>query len=311
MPSFLRLGLSQLRDVFKDLMRYRGQHALAVMALSSGLMIAGGGLLAVETLDRWVGKMESLARITVFAAEGARLDEAWAKLRQDPRFLDVKLITSQDATRRFLSTSRDAGLMVQSLGGESIPENLELTLKPELARTKRAVDVGESLRGLPGVGDVVVDQERLQAFQNTARLVRGALGFLGLLLLLAAGFSTGNVIRMTIMAREEEITIMRLVGATEGYIRWPLVLEGAALGFAASTFAAVGLFGFWSLISRGFGGLPPLLVELARMGFFSWKSLLLLASIGTGTGALGSLWGFRATQSTQKMAAKLEESLTE
>lgn len=305
---FLRLLGLLFRDVGKDLLRHRGQHFLAVLTLASGLLLAGGGLLAVQGLDRWVSRMESLAKVTLFANEGSALEETESALKRDPRFVEVRRISSQEGTRRFMETTREAGLMLRSLG-EPIPETLELTLKPELLVARKAIEVGESLRNLPGVGDVVVDQERLEGLQRTARLLRSALSSLGILLLVAAGFSTGNVIRMSVMAREEEITIMRLVGATEGFIRTPLLVEGAVLGMAASLVAVLGLLGLWWPLSRGLGNLSPLLVELARMGFFSAGNVVGLSFIGMVTGALGALWGFWSTQrAMRKMAAMMQES---
>ena len=304
---FLRLLGLLGRDVGKDLVRHRGQHLLAVLTLALGLFLAGGGLLLVQGLNRWVSRMETLAKVTVFAQEGGALDEAQAKLQHDPRFVKVRRITSAEGTQRFLETSREAGLMLKSLG-EPIPETLELSLRPDLLAAHRAIEVGDSLRALPGVGDVVVDQERLAGLQKTARLLRSALAGLGILLLLAAGFSTGNVIRMSVLAREEEITIMRLVGATEGFIRTPLLVEGAALGFFASILAVLGLLGLYLPLDRGLGNLPPLLVELARMGFFSFANMAGLAGIGMATGALGALWGFWNTQrSLRQMEALMQE----
>ena len=307
---FLRLVGLLLKDVGKDLLRHRGQHFLAVLTLASGLLLSGGGLLAVQGLDRWVSRMETLAKVTVFAGPGATLDEAEGKLKLDPRFTDVKRISSQEGTRRFMETSREAGLILQSLG-EAIPETLELTLRPDLLVAHRAIEVGESLRALNGVGDVVVDQERLDALQRTARLLRSALSSLGLLLLVAAGFSTGNVIRMSVMAREEEITIMRLVGASESFIRTPLLVEGAALGMGASVVAILGLLCLWWPMRHGMGNLSPLLVELARMGFFSKLNILALVLIGMVTGALGAWWGFWSTQrAMRKLEAIMEEHAT-
>jgi cell division transport system permease protein len=303
---FFRLLGVLLRDVGKDLMRHRGQHALAVLTLASGLLLAGGGLLAVESLDRWVSRMEALAKVTIFATEGGRLDETEAMLRRDPRFLDVKRISSQEGTRRFLETTREAGLILESLGNEPIPETLELTLRKDLLVARKAVEVGESLRKLPSVGDVVVDQQRLESLQNTARLLRRALSSLGLLLLVAAGFSTGNVIRMSVLAREEEISIMRLVGATESFIRTPLLAEGAVLGACASLLATLTLYGLWWPLAKGWGGLSPLLVEMARLGFFSPRGIFVLGFLGTITGALGSLWGF---WTTQRALRKAEEAM--
>ena len=303
---FLRLLGLLFSDVGKDLVRHRGQHFLAVLTLALGLFLAGGGLLLVQGLNRWVSRMETLAKITVFAGEGS-LDDTEARLQRDPRFVKVRRVSSEEATKRFLESSREAGLMLKSLG-EPIPETLELSLRPDLLAAHRAMEVGESLRSLPGVGDVVVDQERLASLHKTARMLRSALGSLGALLLLAAGFSTGNVIRMSVLAREEEITIMRLVGATEGFIRTPLLVEGAALGLFASVFAVLGLLALWLPLDRGWGNLPPLLVELARLGFFSLRNMAALAGIGMATGGLGALWGFWNTQRTlRQMEAMLQE----
>ena len=296
----LRLLALLFRDVLRDILRHRGQHALAVITLASGLLLAGGGLLLVEGLDRWVNRLESMAKITLYAAEGTHLDEVEARLKRDPRFVSVRRVSSSENTKSFLATTREAGLMLQSLGQEALPESLELTLRPELLPAKKALAVGESLKEIPGAGDVVVDQERLEALQRNGRLLRNALSTLGLLLLLAAGFATGNVIQMTIQARNDEISIMRLVGATEAFIRRPLILEGAVLGLAGSGLALAGLFAAWLPVSRGWGGISPFLVNLAQEGFFSWRSILILTVVGAATGALGAAWAFHVTQKEER-----------
>lgn len=308
MTSLRLLGLL-LRDVFRDLYRHRGQYVLAVLTLASGLLLAGGGLLAVESLDRFVGRLEGMAKVVAYASEGHTLDEAEARLKRDPRFLEVHRLSAAENRKRFLASTRDAGMLLDSAGQDALPESLEMTLRQDLATGGRAVEVGESLRSLPGVGDVLVDRERLENLQRMARMLRSALGALGVVLLLAAGFATGNVIRMSILAREEEITIMRLVGASEAFIRTPLLFEGAFLGLAGSLLALLGLFGLWFPLSRGMGGLSPLLVELARLGFFSWGSMVLLAFVGSATGALGAAWAFWSTRQAQREEAALMEGL--
>lgn len=307
MTALRLLGLL-LQDVTRDLLRHRGQYLLAVLTLASGLLLAGGGLLLVETLDRFVGRLDAMAKVVAYAAEGKSLDEAEARLRRDPRFREVRRVSAEENRARFRTATREAGLLLESAGQDALPESLELSLRPDIAAGGKALEVGESLRGLPGIGDVLADQERLERLQHLARMLRSALAGTGALLLLAAGFATGNVIRMSILAREEEITIMRLVGASESFIRTPLVLEGALLGLAGSLLALLGLFGLWLPLSRGVGGLSPLLVDLARLGFFSAGSMALLALVGAGTGALGALWAFWTTRRAQREEAALMES---
>lgn len=308
MTSLRLLGLL-LRDVLRDLYRHRGQYVLAVLTLASGLLLAGGGLLLVESLDRFVGRLEGMSKIVAYAAEGRSLDETAARLKRDPRFREVRRMSASENRNRFLAATREAGLLLESAGQDALPESLELTLRQDLASGGRAVGVGESLRGMPGVGDVLVDQERLENLQHVARMLRSALATLGIVLLLAAGFATGNVIRMSLLAREEEITIMRLVGASEGFIRTPLLFEGAFLGLGGSLLALLGLFSLWLPLSRGVGGLSPMLVELARLGFFSWGSMFLLAFVGASTGALGALWAFWSTRKAQREEEALMEGM--
>jgi cell division transport system permease protein len=306
MTSLRLLGLL-LQDVLRDLLRHRGQYLFAILTLASGLLLAGGGLLLVESLDHFVARIEGMAKVVAYAADGHTLDEAEARLKRDPRFIQVQQVTADENRKRFLTATREAGVLLEGAGPGALPESLELTLRKDLAASGRVEDVAESLRTLPGVGDVLADQERLTNLQRMARMLRSALTSLGVILLLAAGFSTGNVIRMSILAREEEITIMRLVGASEGFIRTPLLLEGAFLGLGGSLLAILGLLGLWLPLSRGFGGISPLLVELARLGFFSWGSMLLLAFTGAATGALGALWAFWTTRKAQREEEALME----
>lgn len=296
----VRLTARLLKDVAGDLWRHRGQNLMAVLTLASGLLLAGGGLLLVESLDRWVEKLESQARITLWAAEGGALDQAEGALRRDPRIKNVVRISAAENTRRFRDLSRESGLLLDALGGESLPESLEVQVRADLSEGKKAMEVASTLRALPGVADVLADQERLEGFQRQARLARRGLAALGLVLLVAAGFATGNVIRMILALREDEIGIMRLVGASETYIRTPLVLEGAFLGLAGSAVAALGLYGLWLPAARGIGGFSPFLVSLAQQGFFSLRSLAFLALVGTATGGLGSAWGFWMTRRAQR-----------
>lgn len=303
----LRLGLSLASDVAKDLWRHRGQNAMAVVTLASGLMLAGGGLLLVESLGRWVDQLSRQARVTLWAAPGGTLDQAEAILGRDPRVAGVQRLSAEENTRRFRELSRESGLLLDALGSEPLPESLEVQLRTDLSSGPRAMEAAETFQKLPGVADVLADQERLEQVQRQALLARRGLALLGLVLLLAAGFTTGNVIRMTLTLREDEIAIMRLVGASEGFIRTPLLLEGACLGLAGSLLAVGGLYALWVPAAKGVGGFSPFLVNLARQGFFSPQSLGLLAAVGTTTGALGSAWGFWMTRRAEQVRERALE----
>ena len=303
--SWIRLAWLVLRDIWQDFLRHKSSFMLAILALATGLFIAGGGLLGVDTLDRWVGQMESLARITVFAADGASVETIEQQLKLDPRFTSVRRISSEEATARFMESVKDAGLILDTLGHDAIPDNLELTLRKDLLERRKAIEVGQGLRVVPGVGDVVVDHERLDSLLKGARAVRSVLAAFGFMLLVVAAFSTGIVVRMSVISREEEINIMRLVGATEVFVLIPLLLEGAVLGLLAALVATVWLWIIWLPISWGKFNVSPFFVELAGLVVFSFKNLGLLSITGFLTGAIGALWGVWSSRLSKMAADKL------
>lgn len=237
--------------------------------------------------------MQSLARVTVFAVDGASVQSLEQNLKADPRFTSIRLVSSEEATMRLTQAVKDVGLLLDALGRDAVPDNLELTLRQDLLERGQAVEVGEELRRLPGVGDVIVDHERLDSLLKGARAVRTALAAFGLILLAVAAFSTGTVVRMGIMAREEEINIMRLVGATELFILTPLLTEGAILGLFGAAAASVALWMIWLPVALGKLNLSPFVAELSKLAFFSVKNMAILSAMGILTGALGALWGFR------------------
>ena len=306
MPLF-RLAWSAASDIRRDLSRHKSQLFLAVLSLATGLFVAGAGLLGVGTLDRWVGHMQSLARITVFAAEGTRIETLEQTLRLDPRFVSVRRVSSEEATGLLMEYVRGAGLMLDALGSEAVPDNLELTLRDDLMELKKAIEVGQGLRAIKGVGDVVVDQERLDTLLRGARAIRNALAGFGAVLLVVAAFSTGTVVRMGIAAREEEINIMRLVGATELFILMPLLIEGAAMGLMAAIVAAGGLWVLWLPLALGKINISPFIMELLKMASFSIKNLGILSLAGLTTGAAGAWWGFRSSVKQKRNAERLAQ----
>jgi len=303
--SRIRLVWLVFKDIRRDFSRHKSSFMLAIIALATGLFIAGVGLLGVDTLDRWVKQTEALARITVFAADGANVESLEQRLKSDPRFTSVRLISSAEATKRFIESVKEAGLILDTLGNEAVPDNLELSLNRDLLQQQSAVEIGKDLSRIPGVGDVVVDHERIDSLLKGAHSVRIVLSAFGVVLLIVAAFSTGIVVRMSIAAREEEINIMRLVGATEIYILIPLLAEGAFLGLIAALIAAGGLWLIWLPLSMGKINFSPFVAEAAKLIFFSYKNLIILSATGLLTGAAGAMWGFRNSAQNKKAAEKL------
>jgi cell division transport system permease protein len=108
----------------------------------------------------------------------------------------------------------------------------------------------DGFRKAPGVEDVEYDLLWIQRLSTAVRLVRGAGAFLGAILVLAAVFTISNVMRLTMYARQDELDIMRLVGAAPAYVKGPFVLEGMIQGGLGGVLALVLLWGIFHALSR-------------------------------------------------------------
>jgi cell division transport system permease protein len=182
-----------------------------------------------EVVDRWTQKV----RVTFFLSDGLEThirDSLVNRLREDPVVESVELVSREQALERFRTLFRDLRTLPDDLGENPFPASLEVALRPgkqSPAEVRRLVGDFEKA---PGVHEVQYDLLWIERLSTAARLVRGVGALLGGILVLAGVFTISNVIRLTVYARQDELDIMRLVGATQGYVKGPFVVEGMLQG---------------------------------------------------------------------------------
>ena len=211
------------------------------------------GLFALVALNirNALREVESRVEIRAFIGEGTPIEavsSAMGDVAAFPEVLDVKYLSPEDAlkvARRELREFRDeyeAGFL---------PGSIDIQLKDGY-RDPRTVDaVAARLRTYPFVDDVVYGQEwieKLSRIQNIATIVGTVLG---LVFAAVATIIIGATIRMTVLARTREIAIMRLVGATDGFIRRPFLIDGFVKGVLGGALALLLTWLAHRLISAG------------------------------------------------------------
>lgn len=198
--------------------------SLGVFGLFFSIARAGGSLV-----DSLASKVQVVVYLSpdLKAAERAGLVE---RIKAQPVVNGVEERTAEDALTRFKGLFPDLAALPEEIGETPFPPSIEVTLKPELARAGVVANLIEAWRKTDGVDDVHYDAilvNRLSAFVG---LVRGLALVLGMVLAVASGFTIANVIRLSVYSREDEIEIMRLVGASKGFIRGPFLVEGSVSG---------------------------------------------------------------------------------
>ena len=252
-----------------------------MLLLLAGFFIIQAGLLA--GLQFTEQKVEVVAYLESTATD-AQVATVQATLDAMPEVDTVTYITRDVALERFREQMKAQGRedLTQALDSNPLYASLEVKLvDPSAVRV-----VGDVLRGEQVVRNVI----NIEALVDRVLTVTNVLRTAGTVLLLVVGvialFIIVNTIRLAVVARAEEIEIMRLVGASDAFIRWPFVFEGAFVGFLG---AAITL----AVLAAAADPLNDFMVDFFRvlplqMGSMTRDIVTLVMGTGVGLGILGS-----------------------
>ena len=204
--------------------------ALSIMTIAFSLFaFALFGLVAVN-IKRALEGVEERVEIRAFVTEGTPIEEIARAADEITRYREVqsaRIVSQEQALAR---ARRELGEFSDVFEDGILPASIDIRLKPG-ARDPRSVGaVATRVRTIGFIDDVRYGEEwisQLHRLRNIAGITGGALG---LAFAVVAVIIIGATIRMTVLARSKEISIMRLVGATDGYIRRPFLIEGFAKG---------------------------------------------------------------------------------
>ncbi|MEO5761449.1 MAG: permease-like cell division protein FtsX [Vicinamibacteria bacterium] len=253
--------------------------SLGVFGLFFSIARAGGAL--VDTL---AGKVQVVVYLSSQLTPAARA-AITTSIKNQPVVRGVEERTSEEALVRFKTLFPDLAAIPEEVGETPFPPSLEVSLKPDLAKALIVTNLIESWRKLEGVDDVHYDAilvNRLSAFVS---LVRGLALVLGLVLAVASGFTIANVIRLSVYSREDEIEIMRLVGASKAFIRGPFLVEGSLSG-AFGGVVASGLLAM--VLTKIVEALRSANLGATLAPTLGAADVFALVGIGAGVGLLGS-----------------------
>ncbi len=252
-----------------------------MLLLLSGFWIMRTGLQA--GLDYTTSKVEVVADLK----DNTKVDEVdavTARLLQMPEVDSVHYVNKEEALNRYRASLKEQGLddMTRYLDANPLPASIEV----KLVDSHVFGDVVEKLRAEPVV-DKVKEQQK---FVDSLHSITNVLSTAGTVVLIVIAFIVlfiiVNTIRLAVVARAEEIEIMRLVGASDAFIRWPFVFEGAIVGLLGAALTLALLFVAADPIGRfmiGFFAVLPL-----TFGSLARDLVVLVASAGLGLGVLGS-----------------------
>jgi cell division transport system permease protein len=228
-------------------------NAVSIGTITVSLFVLGAFLTVASALSGLVTRWTETVQVIVYLEDAVpdRVRESLEnRLRQDPAVASLELVSQQQALERFRGMFRDLSSLPEDLGENPFPASLEVSLRPSLQSPAEVERLAKAFTGAPGVREIQYDLLWIERLSTGVRLVRVIGTFLGGILVLAAVFTISNVIRLTIYAREDELDIMRLVGATRAYVKGPFVTEGVIQGGLGGLVASFLLWTALAWLSR-------------------------------------------------------------
>lgn len=276
-----------VRDGFRNVWRNKVMSVASISTVAISLFLLGVVWLFISNVNHMVTKVESELEINAYIDKTYTRDqgvELMNQISQLPGISLVSYVTKEDAIHILQGRFGPDANLAETVGEYNpLPD----MIKVKASRPELVPDLAKKLENTIGIETVRYGQGTVEKLLQTADWVERA-GFVGLIgISVAAVFLISTSIRLTVYSRREEITIMRLVGATNWYIRWPFLVEGIFIGLFGSLLAcAILYFGYLQLAKY-------LTLNLTFIPLLTDQQVLLtmggnILAYGSGLGLIGS-----------------------
>ena len=282
------------REMWASFRRNLTLTVAAILTSAIALLLVGTTFLIQRAFDnllvQWRGDVEMIVFVRSDATpeQISLIDQT---IKAAPTIIDAEKLLYLDKTQSYEEAKRifvGDPVTLSLLTPDNIPSQFKvvpITQDPELVRS-----LSEQYRSLPGVQDVALAEDEFQVISTLSRFVRTVTLVMSLVLLLVAVGLIWNTIRTAMFARRREIEVMKLVGATNWFIRVPFMLEGLLHGLLGGIASCGGLWVLNSAWTNGVAGFKPGtgISSLVVPSSYLTGVMLMILAIGALVGAIGS-----------------------
>lgn len=275
-------------DAMKSLARNRTITMASILTVTATLFIFGVFILLAQNINLGVESVESQVEIKVYLEDNITTTQQETILNRIHGVEGVKEVTYESKEEAFEKFRERLGENNAILTGFSEERNpLPNSFVISLEEPEATMRVEDAIRNLRGVEDVGSERETVEKIIGLARMIRTVGIGIFILLVVVSLFLISNTIKLTVYSRRREIGIMKFVGATDWFIRWPFIIEGMVMGLIGGLLAVLVVFfayrGLYVDVTQSL-----LYAELISPDYIrnslSWQ----FAVTGVGIGAMGS-----------------------
>lgn len=285
----MKLSTSEyfIKEVYTSFKRNIWMTLASIFTVVLSLFILGFFSIVILNLNKMADTLESQVQISVYLKDDLsqeEIDETKETLSKIEGLQDIKFTTREEAMKNFKERLGDQQFLLDALDDTNpLPDSFSLTVtSPQQVKT-----IADTVVALDSVESASYSQDIINHLFNLTHLIRLIGVALIILLTGAAIFIISNTIRLTVFARRKEIAIMKYVGATDWFIRWPFLLEGICLGFIGGGLATIFLYIVYNQVTQEIYEAMAFFPLIPQHPFIDYISLAILVA-GIIIGALGS-----------------------
>lgn len=281
-----------VREAFVSIHRNSLMSIASISTVALSLLVLGLFMLLVVNTNNIASTLESQVQVTVYmkdSANKASLEQTAKDIAALNGVQKVTFTNKAQALELFKERLSEKKSLLDSLGDNNpLPNYFEIFVdQPD--RIKNIVPI---LNEMAEVESVKYGQETVEQLFKITRIIRLGGIILIIFLALSTVFIISNTIRLTVFARKREVLIMKYVGATDWFIRWPFLLEGMFLGLIGSLISLMLLSWIYGEVVQQVHSNLAFFPLIAKQPLFTYVSLIMLL-LGVAIGAMGSYISLR------------------
>jgi len=280
-----------IKEGFINSYRNKLMSLASISVVIASLIVFGMFFLITANLNYNMSIFKDKPEIKVFC--DYKLDDAQVKnvedaIKKNEKIQDYNTVSKKEAFEEAKTMLGNDNSALEGLDESFLPISFIVKLKNPADGTF----VMEQLKSIKGIDKVSYPQKRIETFSRISYWGQLVSGILVVILLIISMFIIANTIKLTVFARRKEINIMKYIGATDWFIRWPFVVEGAVIGFigAIISFVLIGyIYNFaGNKLGEVFQGI--MFIKLNQIGL---SIVGIFSLIGIGIGSVGSVMSIR------------------
>ena len=290
-----------VEEAAASLWRARRSGALSIITNAAALFVLGALLLVTGNIERLISRWATAAEMSVYLSDELTAGDRTAietLLRDSPIVQSVVYRSKAEALDHFRQEFSDLSGVVGAMDDSPLPASFEIQLQPDLEQGDAIDALAAQVGQRAGVDDVRYDRRWIERVAAAVLMVRGLGTIVVAILIVAAGLTVANVVRLAGHTRRDELEIMRLVGAPWAYVRGPFVVEGIVQGGAGAGLALVLLWVAFVVGRAQYGPMVADLLSVSAVTFLPWQSCGWLVLGGMSVGCLAGVVGGRSAGSS-------------